>query len=79
MAKTPKSPLVNHELIHELAKLLDETGLTEIEIEQDGQRVRVARGAPLRPRRVYAPRERRRSRSANPPRRRSIPPSIRAW
>jgi acetyl-CoA carboxylase biotin carboxyl carrier protein len=45
MAKTPKSPLVNHELIHELTKLLDETGLTEIEIEQNGQRVRVARGA----------------------------------
>ena len=45
MAKTPRSPLVNHELIHELTKLLDETGLTEIEIEQDGQRVRVARGA----------------------------------
>ena len=45
MAKAPKSPLVNHELIHELTKLLDETGLTEIEIEQDGQRVRVARGA----------------------------------
>ena len=44
MAKTPKAPLVNHELIHELTKLLDETGLTEIEIEQDGQRVRVARG-----------------------------------
>ena len=45
MAKAPKAPLVNHELIHELTKLLDETGLTEIEIEQDGQRVRVARGA----------------------------------
>jgi acetyl-CoA carboxylase biotin carboxyl carrier protein len=45
MAKTPKAPLVNHELIHELTKLLYETGLTEIEIEQDGQRVRVARGA----------------------------------
>ena len=49
MAKSPKtpttSPLVDHELIHELTKLLDETGLTEIEIEQDGQRVRVARGA----------------------------------
>ena len=39
------APLVDHELIHELTKLLDETGLTEIEIEQDGQRVRVARGA----------------------------------
>jgi acetyl-CoA carboxylase biotin carboxyl carrier protein len=49
MAKTPKAPLVNHELIHELTKLLDETGLTEIEIEQDGQRVRVARGATAAP------------------------------
>ncbi|HEY4981393.1 MAG TPA: acetyl-CoA carboxylase biotin carboxyl carrier protein [Pseudolabrys sp.] len=44
MAKSPKAPIVNRELIHELTKLLDETGLTEIEIEQDGQRVRVARG-----------------------------------
>jgi acetyl-CoA carboxylase biotin carboxyl carrier protein len=43
MAKPPKAPLVDHELIHELTKLLDETGLTEIEIEHDGQRVRVAR------------------------------------
>jgi acetyl-CoA carboxylase biotin carboxyl carrier protein len=44
MAKSPKS-IVDHELIHELTQLLDETGLTEIEIEQDGKRVRVARGA----------------------------------
>ncbi|HVZ53951.1 MAG TPA: acetyl-CoA carboxylase biotin carboxyl carrier protein [Pseudolabrys sp.] len=43
MAKSPKS-LVDRELIQELSKLLDETGLTEIEIEQDGMRVRVARG-----------------------------------
>jgi acetyl-CoA carboxylase biotin carboxyl carrier protein len=57
MAKTPKSPLVNHDLIHELTKLLDETGLTEIEIEQDGQRVRVARGATAAPTPVYAARE----------------------
>jgi acetyl-CoA carboxylase biotin carboxyl carrier protein len=57
MAKPPKKPAVDHELILELTKLLDETGLTEIEIEQDGQRVRVARSArvaaaaaaPLRP------------------------------
>ena len=34
---------VDHELIRELAKLLDETGLTEIEIERDNTRVRVAR------------------------------------
>jgi acetyl-CoA carboxylase biotin carboxyl carrier protein len=34
---------VDHELVRELAKLLDETGLTEIEIERDNVRVRVAR------------------------------------
>lgn len=46
MAKSPKTtPLVDHKLIHELTRLLDETGLTEIEIERNGQRVRVARGA----------------------------------
>jgi acetyl-CoA carboxylase biotin carboxyl carrier protein len=43
MAKTPKT-LIDRELIQELSKLLDETGLTEIEIEQDGSRIRVARG-----------------------------------
>ncbi len=42
---TPKKPLVDHDVIRELSELLDETGLTEIEIEQDGQRVRVARNA----------------------------------
>jgi len=45
MAKAPKPLVVDHELIMELTKLLEETGLTEIEIEQDGQRVRVARAA----------------------------------
>ena len=46
---------VDHGLIRELAQLLDETGLTEIEFERDGQRVRVARqshvvaAAPARP------------------------------
>jgi acetyl-CoA carboxylase biotin carboxyl carrier protein len=43
MAK-PKSA-IDHDLIRELAKLLDETGLTEIEFERDGERVRVARRA----------------------------------
>jgi acetyl-CoA carboxylase biotin carboxyl carrier protein len=37
---------VDHDLIRELARLLDETGLTEIEIEQEGLRVRVGRSAP---------------------------------
>ena len=35
---------IDKELIRELANLLDETGLTEIEIERDGLRVRVGRG-----------------------------------
>jgi acetyl-CoA carboxylase biotin carboxyl carrier protein len=34
---------VDHDLIRELARLLYETGLTEIEFERNGQRVRVAR------------------------------------
>lgn len=54
MGKSPKPSLVDHDLIHELTQLLDETGLTEIEIEQDGKRVRVARNvtaaAPVAPR-----------------------------
>jgi acetyl-CoA carboxylase biotin carboxyl carrier protein len=40
----PKSA-VDQDMIRELARLLDETGLTEIEFERDGQRVRVARQA----------------------------------
>lgn len=48
MAK-PTKIIVDRELIQELTKLLDETGLTEIEIEQDGKRVRVARGATVVP------------------------------
>ena len=36
---------IDQGLIRELAKLLDETGLTEIEVEQNGVRVRVGRQA----------------------------------
>ncbi len=36
---------VDHDLIRELARLLEETGLTEIEFERNGERVRVARRA----------------------------------
>jgi acetyl-CoA carboxylase biotin carboxyl carrier protein len=36
-------PALDPDLIRELARLLDETGLTEIEYERDGARVRVAR------------------------------------
>jgi acetyl-CoA carboxylase biotin carboxyl carrier protein len=42
--KPAQKPDLDRELIHELAKLLDETGLTEIEVERDGIRIRVARG-----------------------------------
>ena len=43
--KKDESPQVDFDLIHQLARVLDETGLTEIEFERDGQRVRVARHA----------------------------------
>ena len=39
----PKTPEIDHDVIRDLAKLLDETGLTEIEFERDGVSVRVAR------------------------------------
>jgi acetyl-CoA carboxylase biotin carboxyl carrier protein len=50
-----KSPTVDHQVIRELAQLLDETGLTEIEFERDGVSIRVARhgGAPAM--RAYGP------------------------
>jgi acetyl-CoA carboxylase biotin carboxyl carrier protein len=38
-----KQPAIDHDVIRDLAKLLDETGLTEIEYERDGVSVRVAR------------------------------------
>jgi len=43
---------IDHDAIRDLTALLDELGLSEIEIEQDGRRVRVARhgaGAPAFP------------------------------
>ncbi len=36
-------PIVDQDLIRQLAELLNETGLTEIEIEQNNMRVRIAR------------------------------------
>jgi acetyl-CoA carboxylase biotin carboxyl carrier protein len=36
---------IDQDLIRELAKLLEETGLSELEVEQEGTRIRVARGA----------------------------------
>jgi acetyl-CoA carboxylase biotin carboxyl carrier protein len=40
-----KKPIVDQSLIRELAALLNETGLTEIEVERDDTRIRVARSA----------------------------------
>ena len=52
----PKTPAIDHDMIRELAKLLDETGLTEIQFECDGVSVRVARhaGVPAAARTVAA-------------------------
>ena len=58
MAKAPPGPRpepgtnVDEELVRKLAKLLDETGLTEIEYGRDDWHVRVAKGA--RPARTAA-------------------------
>jgi acetyl-CoA carboxylase biotin carboxyl carrier protein len=47
-----KRPNIDPDFVRELATLLEETGLTEIEVEETGVRVRVARqGAPI----AYAP------------------------
>ena len=45
MPKPPvvRTPAIDHDVIRDLAKLLDETGLTEIEYQEDGVSIRVAR------------------------------------
>lgn len=46
MAKEPKTKgIVEADAIRELARLLEETGLGEIEVEREGLRLRVARSA----------------------------------
>ena len=52
---TAKSPTVDHQVIRELAQLLDETGLTEIEFERDGVSIRVARHGQPPAMRAYGP------------------------
>lgn len=44
MSAKGKGPGIDAEAVRELAKLLKETGLTEIEIEHQGARIRVSRG-----------------------------------
>jgi acetyl-CoA carboxylase biotin carboxyl carrier protein len=48
-AVTKKEGTFDKDLIRELAELLEETGLTEIEIEHEGRRVRVARTVTVGP------------------------------
>ena len=54
---TPNSPAVDHDVIRDLAKLLDETGLTEIEFERDGVSIRVGPGSSAARYRLAAPRD----------------------
>jgi acetyl-CoA carboxylase biotin carboxyl carrier protein len=42
--KEPLKPGIDADAVRQLAELLKETGLTEIEIEHDGARIRVSRG-----------------------------------
>ena len=50
-----KKPAVDQALIRDLATILNETDLTEIEVEQDDLRIRVSRnGTPVAPQ-AYAP------------------------
>jgi acetyl-CoA carboxylase biotin carboxyl carrier protein len=46
---TDKKAIADHDLIRQLADLLTETGLTEIEIERDDTRVRVVRSTGMAP------------------------------
>jgi len=43
--KNKEKLAIDPDIVRELARLLDETGLSEIEFERDGQRIRVARQA----------------------------------
>ena len=46
MSTKDKKPGIDAEAVRQLAELLKETGLTEIEIEHNGARIRVSRGGP---------------------------------
>ena len=57
MPSTPKAPAdpIDARLVRRLADILIETGLTEIEVEHDGLKVRVARNVTAAPAVHYAP------------------------
>jgi acetyl-CoA carboxylase biotin carboxyl carrier protein len=61
-----KKPGIDKDLIRELAELLKETELSEIEIEQDNFRIRISRNAPAAPTHVTY---------AEPPRPAEAPPA----
>ena len=50
-----KKPGVDQQLIRDLATILNETNLTEIEVEQDDMRIRVSRQNAAVPMQAYAP------------------------
>jgi len=52
---TPKAENVATSLVRELAYILNETGLSEIEVERDGQRIRVAKSLTQGFVQAYAP------------------------
>ena len=52
---TPKAENVATSLVRELADILNETGLSEIEVERDGQRIRVAKSLTQGFVQAYAP------------------------
>ncbi|MBY0382495.1 MAG: acetyl-CoA carboxylase biotin carboxyl carrier protein [Xanthobacteraceae bacterium] len=54
-ASSPSKPTDERELIRDLALLLDETNLTEIEVERAGLRVRIARNVTITASPAYAP------------------------
>lgn len=49
------TPNIDKDAIRELAELLEETGLSEIEIETGGERIKVARGGAYMPTAAPAP------------------------
>ena len=61
-----KTPGIDKELIRELAALLKETELSEIEFEKDDFRIRVSRGGPASPSIVYHEPQRAAASAASP-------------
>src|SRR5258705_5862086 len=57
MASSPKAPAdpIDARLVRRLADILTETGLSEIEVEHDGLKIRVAKTLTAAPMQMYAP------------------------